>query len=199
MARGHFLKIMAVLLPACWGLCLAHVCVAEEPLKLKIVMNYMGHYTEPLDRTFTVRGKYPGSFQVIVTNTSSSSQSFYESAASGGYSSISFEITDEEGNSNVVRKKRDPNASSAVVSTHMKPGESRAFDIFIEEDTWEGAYKLQEQGARKFRVRAAYDNNGSTIYSDYYNLEVVELSDATGRRESGQDNSSDRSSVLVSE
>jgi hypothetical protein len=151
-----------------------------------------------MDRTFRVQGNYPPSFVVIVTNTDSSTQEFYEQAASGGYSSISFEITDENGNSNVVRKKRDPGASSMVTSTYLKPQEKREFDIQVDEDTWENAFKLQKQGARKLKVRAIYDNNGSNIYSEYYYIEMADVSGAprTQEAESGSDSSA--GSVLIS-
>ena len=153
---------------------------------------------EPLDRTFRVRGDYPPSFVVTVTNTDSSAQSFYENASSGGYSSISFEITDEFGNSNVVRKKRDPGASTTVTSQYLQPQEKKMFDILVDPNTWDNAYKLHKQGARKFKVRAIYDNNGSAIYSEYYNLEVIDSSGAQATQESSNNSASSVGSVLVS-
>lgn len=194
------MKIFGVACLVCGVLSLSSVCRAEEPFKLKVAMKYEGRYVEPLDRTFRVPGTYPPSFQVIIINTSSSfaSQSFYEDASSGGYSSISFEITDENGNSNVVRKKRDPRASESVASTHMSQGEKRVFDINLDEDTWENAFKLQKQGARKFRVRAIYDNNGREIYSEYYDLEVIDPSGARGTQESNKKDASGVAPVLIS-
>lgn len=164
------LRILALIL---WMLSLTPLAWAEEPLKLEIASNYYGDYVEPPDRVFKMRGKYPNWFQVIVVNTSSYSQVFYENEADEGYSSISFEITDENGASNVVRKKRDPDATSVMTSTYLDPGEKRVFNILIKEDTWEGAFKLYKQGSRKFRVRAVYKSNFKTIYSDYYTLEVT--------------------------
>ena len=198
MTRVRFLRVSLVLLFVCALASLAQVCMAKETFKLRIGMYYAGGYEEPLDRTFNVRGNYPSSFQVIVINTDESAQPFYENATSGGYSSISFEITDENGNSNVVRKKRNVDDSSMVSSKYLKPLEKRVFDISIDEDTWENAYKLHKQGARKFRVRAIYDNNGSKIYSEYYDLEVIDSSGAPGAQSTDKDNASRGSSVLVS-
>jgi hypothetical protein len=185
------MKILRVAYLVCWVLSLASVCMAQEDFKLRVAMYYSGNYVEPLDRTFKVQGNYPSSFQVIVINTSTSSQSFYENASDGGYGSISFEITDEEGNRNVVRKKTDPYASGTVSSTYMNPGEKRVFDITIDQDTWENAYKLLKQGARKFRVRAVYDNESTVIYSEYYDLEVIDPSGAKETQKSSKDNSGD--------
>jgi len=198
MSRFAFMKIIRVACLACGTLSLAQVCMAREPLKLRVAMYYVGGYEEPLDRSFKVRGNYPSSFQVIVINTDESAQPFYENASSGGYSSISFEITDENGNSNVVRKKRDSSASTTVTSSYIRPLEKRVFDIAIDEDTWENAYKLQKRGARKFRVRAIYDNNNSKIYSDYYDLEVIDPAGAQGAQSTDEKNALSGSSVLVS-
>jgi len=200
MTRRGSMKILRIVCLVCGFLSLTSVGRAEEAFKLKVAMNYEGHYLEPLDRTFRVQGTYPTSFQVIVVNISSSpaSQTFYEDASSQGYSSISFEITDENGNSNVIRKKRDPRASETVSSTYMRQGEKRVFDINLDEDTWENAFKLQKQGSRKFRVRAIYDNNGREIYSEYYALEVIDPSGAQGTQESNKKDAAGVAPVLIS-
>jgi len=199
MQRARFLRILLVLFLVCAGVSLTQLCMAEGIFSLKIGMYRFGSYSQPLDRVFRIKGEYPTSFQVIITNMSSSAESFYENAASSGYSSISFEITDEKGNTNVVRKKRDPYASSTVTSQYLRPGEKRVFDILIEEDTWENAYKLQKQGARKFKVRAVYDNNSTTsIYSEYYDLEISDAYSSSSKKESSQSSSSNGSGVLVS-
>jgi len=193
------MKIVRMVFLACGVLSFWSACFAQGPFTLKIAINSSHGPVEPLDRTFEVQERYPSLFQVIVTNTDSSAQQFYENASSGGYSSISFEITDENGKSNVVRKKKDTDASSTVTSTYLNPQEKRVFGIRILEDTWENAYKLHKQGARKFKVRAIYDNNGSAIYSEYYNLEVTDSSSATETEESSQGVASSGSSVLVSQ
>jgi hypothetical protein len=182
-----------------WGtLSLWSACFAQDPFTLKIALSSYRGPVEPLDRTFKVQERYPSSFQVFVINTSSSPQPFYEHDSSGEYSRISFEITDENGRSNVVRKKLSNRSTLSPSFKYMQSGEKRVFDILIEDGAWENAYKLYKQGARKCKVRAIYDNNGSNIYSEYYVLQVVDSSSEQETRESSKSNPSSGSSVLVS-
>jgi hypothetical protein len=113
----------------------------SDSFKLKISTGYYyGQQGEPVDRVFRVRTGFPKTFYVTVINISSNTQEFYEQAASSGYSSIVFEISDEHGNSNVIRRKKDTNASGAVISSHMNPGESKVFEINLNEDEWENVF-----------------------------------------------------------
>jgi len=149
--------------------------VFAEPFQLKISADYPVYGAEPVDRVFKVRARFPLIFYVTAINVSSSGQFFYLQVASSGYSSISFEVTDEEGNLNIIRRKRDPNASSMIGSAYLLPGEKRVFDISMNENDWEGVFKLYREGARRMKVRAIYDNEPRKIYSEYYELIFIDI------------------------
>ncbi len=146
-----------------------------EPLKLTVTAGYYyGQQKEPIDRVFRVRVSFPRTFYVTVKNVSSSAQEVYGEVASSGYSAISFEIRDEAGNTNVVRRKKDSNASTAVASAYLNPGEEKVFEIDLSDDEWENAFKLYRKGSRKAKVRAIYQNDFKTIYSEYYEVVVID-------------------------
>ena len=172
------------------------VRASDGPFKLKVSTgNYFGPQGEPVDRIFRVRTGFPRTFYVTVTNISSSSEEFYGQVASSGYSSIIFEISDETGNSNEIRRKKDPNASGAVAFTYMNPGESKVFEINLNEDEWENAFKLYKKGARRLKVRAIYENDFKRIYSDYYEVIIIDPAWKSGEKAGTK---KEESSVLMS-
>jgi hypothetical protein len=158
-----------------------------DPFKLTLSEGYYyGQSGPPVDRVFRVRTGFPRTFYVTVINISSSTQEFYGDVASSGYSSIIFEITDGAGKTNVVRRKKDPRASSATAFSHLNPGESKYFEIKLNEEEWENAFKLYREGARRVKVRAIYDNNSSKIYSDYYEVIIVDSGGGQGEESSAK-------------
>jgi hypothetical protein len=173
----------------------------EGPFKLKVSMNF--NEAEPLDKTFKVRAGSPKTFYVIITNISSSAQPYYGQSEDTGYSSISFEITDEGGNTNVIRRKRSASVSGAVTSTYLKPGEKQVFDILLNDEEWDNCFKLYKEGAKRARVRAIYDNESKTVYSPYYDVILVEGSGIPTKadrekEEKEKEEKASSSSVLVS-
>jgi len=141
-------------------------------LRVSLAVYQDGRYVKPPLRKIKIV-KQPTPFQVILTNESSSSQAVYEQAMSGGFSSISLEITDEKGQKNTIRRKKMPLSSEAVTHQYLSPGKSRIFEITLNEDDWVGAYKLQKTGSREFKVRAVYDNDGKAISSAVYEVFLV--------------------------
>jgi hypothetical protein len=133
-----------------------------------------GRHIEPADRVFKVPSGIPTTFYVTATNTSSSMERLYEQAADPGYSSISFEISDEAGNTNVIRRKKDLSASGAVASIPIQPENKKVFEINLNEDEWENVFNLSKKGARRLRGRAVYENDFKKIYSEYYQLIIID-------------------------
>jgi hypothetical protein len=165
-------------------ICLAFLLAAATDARaysdsFKLTVSEDGRHGEPADRVFTVRGGAAATFYVILTNTSSSAQLFYGQVANSGYSSIVFELSDEAGNSNMIRRKRDLGSSGAVASTYIQPGESKVFEIDLNENEWENLFNLYRKGARRVRARAIYENDYKKICSEYYD---VILTDAAGEK-----------------
>jgi hypothetical protein len=105
--------------------------------------------------------------KVILKNIISSSQKFSTDLASQGLELITFEMTDECGNSNGVTKKIDAQVSRAQRYSYIGPSQMKEFEIVLTEGEWNNAYKLAKQGATKVRARVSYKNSSSIIYSDY--------------------------------
>jgi len=147
----------------------------SDSFKLTASIGYKdGRHITPADRIFRVRTDVPNTFYITITNTSSSMEQLYMRASDSGYSSISFEISDEAGNSIVVRRKEDRNASSSVASTPIYPGEKKVFEINFNEDEWDNVFNLYKKGARHLKGRAVYENDFKKIYSEYYELIMID-------------------------
>ncbi|MFH1209148.1 MAG: hypothetical protein V1673_06320 [Candidatus Omnitrophota bacterium] len=87
-----------------------------------------------------------------------------------GLDAISFEMTDEHGNQNIITKKVDTIQSSSQGYNYINPGETKEFEIIMSEREWNNAFKLSKQGATKIRARASYKNGSDVIYSGYYTI-----------------------------
>jgi hypothetical protein len=90
--------------------------------------------------------------------------------ATKGYGLISFEVTDEHGNNNVVTKKIAVDQTTSEGYKYIGPGKTKEFEIRLTEGEWENAFKLVKLGAAKLRARACYKNASTVIYSRYYTI-----------------------------
>lgn len=86
---------------------------------------------------------------------------------------ITFEITDNKGNNNVVTKKVDVKSSKESY-VYLAPGKSKEFEILLSSSEWNNAFQLMDQGATQARARASYKNGSTVIYSDYYTILLEE-------------------------
>jgi len=132
-------------------------------------------YYAPRNNTIKIKGHgYAKPFKVVLKNVTSSTQPLNFDESSGGIDMITFEITDESGNTNVVTKKIDAEASRYQGYTYINPGQAKEFEILLTEREWDNAYKLVKQGAAKLKARASYKNGSNIIYSDYYTIILEE-------------------------
>jgi hypothetical protein len=110
-------------------------------------------------------------FKVVLKNITSSTQSLNVDEANQGLGLITFDITDENGNNNVVTKKTEVGGESRYQGyNYINPGKIKEFEIMLTEREWSNAYKLVHQGATKLKARASYKNGSTVIYSDYYTI-----------------------------
>jgi len=153
---------------------------AEEPFEISIrFFSESGYfeniYYEPRNKIVKVRqthGVKP--VKVVVKNISSKTQRLVIDQTSKGLDLITFEITDERGRNNVVSKKVDAYASRSEGYNYLGPGETKEFEIVLNESEWNNALKLLKEGATKVKARATYKNGSEVIYSDYYTLVLEE-------------------------
>jgi hypothetical protein len=146
-------------------------------LVFKEVGYYEGLYYAPANNIIKVRNDGPiRPLKVALKNISSKTQRLNISRrltadeTSQGLDAISFEMTDERGNKNIITKKVDTIQSSSSGYNYINPGETKEFEIIMSEREWNNAFKLAKQGATKVRARASYKNGSDVIYSDYYTI-----------------------------
>ena len=120
-------------------------------------------------KAVTVRSQ-PNPFTVTLKNNSSSSQSVYWEADAGGIVNLAFEFSEEGGGSFVVKHRKVQTMSTAVVNSYLASGASIDKTIIADPDTWENVPVIEPGKVKEYRVRAVYDNNGRSIYSDYYTV-----------------------------
>lgn len=160
------------------------VVYADGPFELTIQFtngasyDYKTYQAPPGNTIKAKRGKCVIQFKVVLKNVSSSSQSLDIGSGWGGSSYggtsgtglITFEITDENGNNNVVTKKVDVNQSKKESYVYLGPGKSKEFEIMLTSREWDNAFKLMNTGSTRLRARASYKNRSNIIYSDYYTI-----------------------------
>jgi hypothetical protein len=155
---------------------------ASDAFEVKILVYnesgyYNGIYYAPSNNIIKAKNNGPiKPLKVAVKNISSRTQRLNISRrlnadeTSQGLDAISFEMTDEHGNKNVITKKVDTIQSSSQGYNYLNPGETKEFEIIMSEREWNNAFKLAKQGATKVKARASYKNGSDVIYSDYYTI-----------------------------
>jgi hypothetical protein len=144
------------------------ICFSAD-FQLSMGREQGGECIKPFDGTVTIR-RQPIPFCVVLTNVSSSPRSVYWQSEAGGIASLSFELTPEQGETVVVKRKKTPTRSGQVISDYLAPGATVQKSILTDIDTWENLPIIEPGKVKKIKVRALYNNNGSKIYSDYYTL-----------------------------
>ena len=144
------------------------LCLAEE-LRLSLAVDRGLSYASSSGKTITVIVE-PMLFSVTLKNPSSSSQSIYWESESGPKKFLSFEMTDESGRAFMVKRKKSPARSTAVVNSFLAGGVSISGMVTMDPDEWEDLPLIEPGKVNKYRMRVLYDNGGHTIYSDYYTL-----------------------------
>ena len=144
------------------------LCFAED-LELSFAVPKGSLFVKPLDKTFTIK-EQPMPFSVILTNRSKSSQRIYWETDSGYTKSLSFEMIDEFGNISMIKRKEFPAMSVALVNTYLGSDASVTKTMIMDPDEWDNLSLIEPGKVKKFRARAVYNNDGHTIYSDYYTL-----------------------------
>lgn len=157
--------------------CIFHVAAyAADSFKLTIefVIGPGGDYyvyREPVGKIIRASSYgYSMPFKIVLKNVTSSTQSLVVGGANKGLGLITFEITDENGNSNVVTKKIDASQSTNHGYNYLAPGKTKEFMIALNEQEWDNVFKLARQGAAKLTARASYKNGPTVIYSGYYTI-----------------------------
>jgi hypothetical protein len=132
---------------------------------------YNSIYYAPPNNIIKVRNDGPvRPLKVVLKNVTSSTQHLNTDLSSQGFDLITFEMTDERGNNNVVTKKIDLSRSGAQGYDYIGPGKTKEFEILLTEREWNNAFKLTKQGATQLRARVSYRNGSNVIYSDYYTI-----------------------------
>jgi hypothetical protein len=154
------------------------VCSYAEGLKDKFdvwieVYNQSGFSYRPQANHIALPGVIQTRpFRVVLKNISKETQKLFLDQSHGPLDCISFEITDENNNQNVVTKKIDPKRSQMSAYQYLAPGQTKEFDILMSPKEWDNSFKLVMQGARKLRARVLYKSGSETIYSDYYDFVI---------------------------
>ena len=150
---------------------------ADGPFEIiiQVYSNDGGVYYSPPGKTIKVKGTaYVKPLKVVIKNISSDTQRLDIDTADEGLGQINFEITDEKENRNVVTKKVDLGKSQSKAYRLIGPGNTKEFEIRLNPDEWENAFKFVKEGASRLRARAVYKNGSNTICSDYYTIILEE-------------------------
>jgi hypothetical protein len=148
---------------------------AEDAFRITIQVFYergddRNIYYEPAGNFIRVRPGPARPFKVVLRNITSNTQVLRVDEASRGLNLITFEITDENGNNNIVTKKIDLSKSRSEGYNNIAPGKTKEFEIILTEKEWDNSFKMLKQGVSKVKVRASYRNGSTIIYSDYYTV-----------------------------
>jgi len=144
------------------------VCLADD-LELSVGVDEIGQCVKPFDRTITIK-RQPTPLCLILANRSSSSQSVYWQVQAGGIASVSLELTDEQGKTVTVKRKEKPVSSDQVINNYLAAGASVTKTVMADPEEWNNIPVIEPGKAKKFKARAAFYNDGTTIYSEYYTL-----------------------------
>jgi hypothetical protein len=170
MTKGRILPIRKNVLGFVLGILLfcPSICSAGD-LELSVGLDRGGQCVKSPDRTILVKHQ-PMSFCVTLTNRSGSSQSVYWQVEVGGIASLSFELTNEQGQTVVVKRKKMPVRSAQVLSNYLAAGASITKTILADPDNWDNLPVIEPGKVKTFKARAVFDNDDSNIYSQYYQL-----------------------------
>jgi len=113
-------------------------------------------------------------FKLVIKNISKDTQQLSIDAKQGSQDYISFEVTDENDNSNLITKKVDTSKSQMPTYIYIAPGKRKEFEIFLSPADWENAGSLVSKGARRLHVRAVYKSGSKKFCSDYYDFIIEE-------------------------
>jgi hypothetical protein len=162
-----------VVFMALWGA----KAYAGDPFEITIQVysNEGNVYYSPPANTIKVKGTaYVKPLKVIIKNISSSTERLDIDTADEGLGQILFEITDEKENRNVVTKKADLEKSQSKAYRLIGSGNTKEFEIRLNPNDWENAFKFVKEGSSRLRARAVYKNGSNAIYSDYYTIILEE-------------------------
>jgi len=148
--------------------------IAGGPIEISVAIKKRGDIIRPISGVLKVGRIFP-TIIVIVENVSDSSQKLYKDDRISELGSISFEITDENKKRNVIKRKISISKSSMISFQHMHPGDSKEFEVVLDERKWENAFKLYKKGSRKFKARAVFYNGSKKLYSPYYDVIAEEM------------------------
>jgi hypothetical protein len=129
-----------------------NVSKGQNILSLKVVLKNISSYTQSL----SIGPEWGGS----------------EYKDESGVGLITFEVTDENGNNNVITKTADLNATGTTSYIYLGSGQTKEIEILMTSNDWDNAFKLSDKGATKLRARASYKNGSDIIYSDYYTINL---------------------------
>jgi hypothetical protein len=118
------------------------------PLSVRIVPSA---FREPGPRRIAAKH-----FHAVVTNVSEEPVRLWQEWCSWGYFTLSFEVTDQDGRSAVVKKKPrgwDRNTPDWIA---IPPGDHLVFDVSFSEPIWEDAPSPEGVKPRPVRMKAVY-------------------------------------------
>jgi hypothetical protein len=144
------------------------MCWAES-LEIALAVPKGLDFVVPFDKTVKIRTQ-PMPFSVILTNRSTSSQSVYWEPEAGATKSLSFELKGEDGRTAIIKRKKTPLMSTAAVNTYLAAGAKVTKTLKMAIDEWENLPVIEPGKVKQFQIRVLYNNDGKTIYSEYYTL-----------------------------
>ena len=143
--------------------------LAKELFEVTVAIQKGGRYIEPFDRRIYVT-EQPTPFHIVLTNVTSSSQQLYDENRTGGYSSISIEMIDEQGRRQVIKRKKERKSSSTTSFKYIGSGKREVITMLVHPNEWENVYVMEEGTPRRFKVRVLYQNKATRLYSPYYEV-----------------------------
>jgi hypothetical protein len=127
-----------------------------SPLSISVVPTKS--YDEPSGRGISMAKNSPGSFYVILRNTSREPQLVFESWNSWGYQAVSFQVQTATGDKFVI-SKGPPHLRANLPSTFLiPPGEHMVYPITLD-DEWDAVPSLPtaDQTPLPITIKAIYE------------------------------------------
>jgi hypothetical protein len=131
---------------------------AANPLSLSIAL-----LASPFNHEAYVSINTNCHFHVVITNNSKQPQNLLQARSSWGWPTMSFELTDEEGNKYLIHRIPADWPDNAAVYWILKPGEHYVRDIcfaqiYQEKNSWTGfPEQLTTGGNEKFKLKAIFE------------------------------------------
>lgn len=142
-----------------------------QDFEVYLAISHRGAMINFKGETLTLKQE-PFIFHVILKNIGESSRKVYEQTGPSNLSPISFELTDEEGNTFVMREKTMTTFANSGMSSFVISGQAKTITVQVQSPQWENVPRVEQGEVKKYKARVIYEMEGSRSVSREYEFIV---------------------------